>query len=265
MFVASKVIGVLLEPANLLLVVLLCGNVLLYTRRRQIGRLLLGMLTAILLALAILPWSAWLVTPLEDRFAAQASLPDRVDGIVVLGGAFDPVVSAARGQPSVNGAIERVTAMVELARRYPDAKLVFSGGSGAVTTQELKEAPVARAFLTGIGFDANRVMFEAQSRNTWENAVLSKDLSAPKPGEIWLLVTSATHMPRAMGAFRAAGWPMRPYPVDYSTSGGDSGLGFSLGRGLGALGVALHEWQGLLYYRLRGWNDTLYPGPAAPL
>ncbi len=265
MFVASKVISVLLEPANLLLLVLLCSTGLLFTRLWRLGRRLLGVLAVIMLAIALLPWNAWLVTPLENRFAGPTVLPDRVDGIVVLGGALDPVVSAARGQPSANGAIERITAMVELARRYPGAKLVFSGGSGAIGTQEMKEAPVARAFLTGIGFDADRVTFEAQSRNTRENAMLSKELSAPKPGETWLLVTSATHMPRAIGAFRAVGWPMRPYPVDYATTGGDVGLAFSLGNGLGTLGAALHEWQGLVYYRLRGWSDTLYPGPAAPL
>lgn len=263
MFVVSKVLGALGQPANLVMVVLALGVALLFTRGWRRGRAILAALAAVLVAVAVLPWGSWVVAPLEDRFPVPASLPERVDGIVVLGGAADPVVSAARGQPSLNGAVERVTAMVDLARRYPEAKLVFSGGSGSVTAQDLKEAPVVRDFLAGIGFPSERVIFEAQSRNTRENAILSKDLARPAGGETWLLVTSALHMPRAVGAFRAAQWPVLPFPVDYSTAGGSGGgLGFSLGGGLSALGAALHEWQGLAYYRLRGWSDRLYPGPA---
>ncbi|MGE4281427.1 MAG: YdcF family protein, partial [Magnetospirillum sp.] len=141
------------------------------------------------------------------------------------------------------------------------AKLIFSGGSGSLTTQELKEAPVARRFMDELGFDTRRVVFEDQSRNTRENAVLSKQLMDPQPGETWVLVTSALHMPRSMGAFRAAGWSVMPYPVDYLTSGQESGLAFNLGGALSRLDVGLHEWLGLAYYRWRGWSDSLFPGP----
>lgn len=262
MFVLSKLTGLLTQPANIVLLVFLAGVGLLFTRYRQAGRTLLCVLAAVLVAVAVLPWSAWVVRPLENRFPMATALPERVDGIVVLGGAVDPVVTAARGQPSLNGAIERVTSMVALAERYPDARLVFTGGSGAIATQDLKEAPVVKAFLEEIGFDAGRVIFEAQSRNTWENAELTKALVAPRPGETWVLVTSALHMPRAVGAFRAARWPVVPYPVDYSTTGAEQGLGFSLGGGLSTLTAAWHEWLGLVYYRLRGWSDSLYPGPS---
>lgn len=261
MFVIAKILGALAQPANAALVMLLLGVALLHTRRWLWGRRLLGGLVAILLVVAVLPLDEWLLAPLEDRFPAPRDLPERVDGVVVLGGAVDPVVSAARGQPSLNGAVERVTALVELGRRYPDARLVFSGGSGSVTTQEHKEAPAARDFLAGLGFDVGRVVFEAQSRNTRENATLTRERMAPKPGETWLLVTSAMHMPRSVGTFRAVGWPVVPYPVDFVTTGRAGGLGLDLGRGLGALGAALHEGLGMVYYRMRGWTDRLYPGP----
>ncbi|MBC7905837.1 MAG: YdcF family protein [Rhodospirillaceae bacterium] len=260
MFVLSKLMGLLTQPANMVLLVLLAACALLFSRRAVLGRALVCAVTVILLLLAVLPWDYWLVASLEKRFPAP-SLPARIDGIVVLGGSVDPVISAARGQTSVNGTVERLTTLVELGLRHPQARLVFTGGTGSVTAQELKEAPVARAFLDSLGFDSGRVLYEAQSRNTWENARFTRDLVTPQPGETWLLVTSATHMPRSVGAFRAAGWQVLPYPVDYVTTGRNGGLRFNLGGGMNAVANASHEFLGMAYYRLRGWSDSLYPSP----
>ncbi|WP_249208644.1 YdcF family protein [Magnetospirillum sulfuroxidans] len=201
-----------------------------------------------------------MIAPLEGRYASTA-LPDRLDGVIVLGGALDPVVSVARGQVAANDAIERVTALVWLGRRYPRARLVFSGGSGSLRTQELKEAPIARQFLDQLGFDTARVVFEDQSRNTRENALYTKEMMAPRPGEVWVLVTSARHMPRAMGSFAAVDWPVTAYPVDYLTTGAPAGWEFDLASAFSTIGNGLHEWLGLLYYRWRGWSTALFPGP----
>lgn len=260
MFVLSKVLDLLVQPGNMALFLLLAGCILLFSRRAALGRVLVCAVTLALVLLAVLPWDHWLVAPLEDRFPAQ-SLPSHIDGIVVLGGAVDPVLTAARGQPSVNGAAERLTALVELGMRHPEARLVFTGGSGSISAQELKEAPVARAFLDTLGFATSRVVFESQSRNTWENAVLTRDRVAPQPGQIWVLVTSAMHMPRSVGAFRAAGWRVIPYPVDYTTTGQPEGLRFNVAAGMWAVTSAMHEILGMAYYRLRGWSDSLYPHP----
>ncbi|MBC7952600.1 MAG: YdcF family protein [Rhodospirillaceae bacterium] len=261
MFILSKLMDLLTQPINMALLVLLAACALLFSRRgAALGRTLVCVVTAVLLLLAVLPWDYWLVASLEDRFPQQP-LPAHIDGIVVLGGSVDPVVTAARGQPSVNGTVERITAMVELGRHHPEARLVFTGGSGSVTAQALKEAPVARAFLDSLGFDTGRVLFEAQSRNTWENAVFTRDLVTPQPGQIWVLVTSAVHMPRSVGAFRAAGWQVLPYPVDYTTTGSNGGLRFNVAGGLGSVANAMHEFLGMAYYRLRGWSDALYPAP----
>lgn len=260
MFVLSKLFGLLTAPMNLVLLCLVGLCVLGFTRWRRLQRGLLLLLTVLLLAVAVIPWSTLVIEPLEDRFAPP-QLPDAVTGIVVLGGALDPVVSAARDQVSAGGAVERVTALVTLGRRYPQAKLIFSGGSGSLTTQALKEAPVAQRFLDELGFDHSRVVFEDQSRNTRENALLSKQLMEPQPGETWVLVTSALHMPRSVGTFRAAGWTVVPYPVDYLTTGRPRGLGFDLGGAVSKLDAGLHEWLGLAYYRWQGWSDSLFPGP----
>lgn len=264
MFVVSKLSEALLQPLNTLLMALILAAILLYTRHVAWGRRILVGAAATLLVLAVLPWDQILISPLEERFLPPQR-QQRIDGVVVLGGAIDPVVSAARRQPSLNSAAERLTAVVELGRLYPQARFIYSGGSGSVLHPDEKEAPVAKVFLASLGFDTARVVFEGQSRNTWENAVFSRELMQPKVDETWLLVTSAMHMPRAIGAFRAAGWTITAYPVDYLTAGETDGLRFNVMAGLGAVSTALHEWIGLAYYRLRGWSDALYPAPTSRL
>lgn len=253
MFFLSKMIDALIAPINLLFVLLCALSVLGFTRWRGGLRPLLVALVAVLALIAITPWPSLLMQPLEDRYPPPQALP-RVDGIIVLGGAINPALSAQRGQPSLNGAAERMTTLIALGRTYPKARIIFSGGSGSVRYPERKEAVAARQLLAEQGFDVDRVMFEDQSRNTRENALFSQAQAKPAAGEVWLLVTSALHMPRAMGCFAAVGWPTVAYPVDYQTGGGDDWhWDFDLGGGLLVLAVAGHEWLGLLYYDLRGW------------
>ncbi len=157
-----------------------------------------------------------LILPLEDRFPPWNSAQGPPDGIVVLGGAIAPGISLARGAVALNNSAERITATVELARRYPNARIIFSGGTAALFKGPL-EAPLAVKEFEALGVAHDRITAEEQSRNTIENAVFSRLIAQPKPGERWLLVTSAFHMPRAIAAFRAAGFPVEAYPVDWRT------------------------------------------------
>jgi uncharacterized SAM-binding protein YcdF (DUF218 family) len=261
MFILSKIVGILSNPANLVFLLVAGGWLLLAMGRQRAGRGVVGLAVALMVVCGVIPLDEMLVQQLENRFPATV-LPERVDGIVVLGGAIDPGISEARGQVAVNGAVERLTALLPLSRRYPDARLVFSGGSGTVLSQDIKEARYAENFFRDIGLDVGRVILENQSRNTRENAVLTRDMVKPQPGESWLLVTSAVHMPRAVGSFRAVGWTVIPYPVDYQTAGTltpTNSLRFNFG--LGSYNGVLHEWMGLVAYRLAGWSDALLPGP----
>lgn len=260
-FVLSKLVWTLLQPGNMFVLASALTVALLRTRWRRVGRLMLGFLLTTGLVITILPIGTWLVTPLEDRFPARVP-PSRVDGIIVLGGALNPSITHARGQPAVNGNTERLLAFVELAGRYPDARLVFTGGSGSILSQKFKEADVARQVFRQVGLDPTRVIFERESRNTYENAVLSRDLVRPEPEEVWLLITSARHMPRAWGVFERANWPTIPYPVDYTTSGGYRfGLRFSFGGGLNKVRSGVREWIGLIYYYLTGRIEDPFPAP----
>lgn len=261
-FEISKIGWFLVNPGNLLLVLLTIGVALLWTPWQRAGRKILSLITVIALIISVLPIGRWTLQLLEDRFATVHSLPDRVDGIIVLGGMIDPIITEERGQITLTDSVERLTEGAMLAREYPDAKFIFTGGSGNPLRQDLKEADVLPPLLELMGLDGTRVIFENQSRNTAENAAFSYKLAQPLPGETWILVTSALHMPRAVGSFREAGWTVLPYPVDYKfTKNERFEWSFNLRSGLGNLNEGLHEWIGLLFYWLTGRSDSVFPGP----
>jgi uncharacterized SAM-binding protein YcdF (DUF218 family) len=261
-FSLSKIFWFLVNPGSLFLLLLCLGCGLLWTPWKRAGRALLSFVVVIGLAAGTLPLGDSLFSVLEDRFPIVEELPDDIHGIVVLGGLSSPPLTVARGQVALNGAVERLTEFSALAKRYKDAKLVFSGGSGDLLNQKHKEAITLSPVFDLLGVDKERLLLEDQSRNTFENAVFSKRIAAPASGEKWLLITSAFHMPRAVGCFRKAGWDVVPYPVDFSTKPEPFfSLSFNLVRGLGRLSGALHEWLGLVFYRLSGRTDNLFPAP----
>ncbi len=264
-FYLSKIAWFLADPGNLLLIVLGLAAVLAWTRWARLARWLLALLVGAALFFAVVPVGKSLIAGLENRFPQRHLVAGRVDGIIVLGGVLDPRVSKARGRSSLGGGVERLTEFAALARRHPGARLVFSGGAGTLRQRELKEAHFVRPFLRRLGLAAERVIYEDQSRNTAENATFTKKLLAPGEKERWILITSAFHMPRAVGTFRRAGWRVLPYPVDFTTSRDEqnvfSRLDFNFLAGLGALSKGLHEWLGLIFYRLTDRTQTLYPAP----
>ncbi|HEX5055317.1 MAG TPA: YdcF family protein [Gammaproteobacteria bacterium] len=257
-FWLSKALWAAAAPGSLLVLsVAVLWTLLKLGAVRAAGRLA-GLLAAGLLLITLFPVDEWLLYPLESRFSGE--LPATVDGILVLGGSIDPVKSAAWSQPELRATAEREFNFLALAARYPKARLAFTGGSGSLNEQEYKEASWARELFARQGLEPGRVIFESDSRNTYENAVFSKKLLAPAPGEHWLLITTAWHMPRAVGAFCGAGFPVIPYPVDHGSLRGDLlRLEWDFAGNLGGLDMALHEWAGLFMYRLTGKMDRLLP------
>ena len=262
MFVVSKIAGFFAIPSNLMILMGIFGALLLRTSWARGGRRLV-IASLVLLAIAGLsPIGNILILPLEQRFPAWDSSRGAPDGIVVLGGAITPDVAAIRNDAALNEAAERMTATVELARRYPNARVIFSGGDGSLVHSG-NESEAALRLFERLGLAAGRVAAEDRSRNTVENAVFSKQIASPKPGERWLLVTSAYHMPRAMGIFRMAGFPVEAYPVDWRTRGVEDALRPfpTLAEGLRRTDTAMREWAGLVVYRLNGRSSELFPGP----
>ena len=228
---------------------------------RQAARWFIGIGGGGLILAGFTPLGYWLIGPLENRYPLPDS-PEPVDGIVVLGGSELATLSELYGFPQVNSLGERYLTTLLLAAKFPRAQVVHTGygarGDGEEGTLG-GETKVAAAILEGAGVAPERLIFEDRSRNTCENAAHSKARVNPREGERWLLVTSAFHMPRAMACFRANNWEIIPHPADFKRApmlSVDLSL-FTFANNLAALDLALHEWLGLLYYRLLGRIDEI--------
>lgn len=264
-FYLSKIVGFFAIPSNLVVTAGLLGLLLLPTRFARAGRRL-AMTSLIVLALfGLSPIGNALILPLEQRFPPWDSAGPAPDGIVVLGGAVSVDVAAARNEVVLNESAERLTVVADLARRYPKARIIFSGGSSALFFRDGTEAEFAVRLFETFGIARDRIIAEDQARNTVENAAFSKRLANPKAGEIWLLVTSAYHLPRAIGVFRKAGFTVEAYPVDWRTRGREDVLRpfFTVGDGIRRTDTAVREWVGLAIYWLTGRSSELFPGPRA--
>ena len=263
-FYLSKTFWFFAQPSGMLLVMLVAGSVLAYCGRHQAARRLLAASATLLLVGGLLPLSNWLILPLEQRFARADLRGGDIAGIVVLGGAEDARIALDRGAHALNEAGERFTEAMGLARRYPDARIAFTGGSIEIVGTPKVGAEAARLMFRDLGLmEGDRLVLETKARDTWENATFTRALVHPKPGERWLLVTSAWHMPRAMGVFRKAGFAVEPWPVDYRTASNWDALRMfeAPADGLKRLDTVMREWIGLASYRLSGRSDALFPAP----
>jgi uncharacterized SAM-binding protein YcdF (DUF218 family) len=262
-FALSKTVGVMLLPSNLFIGIGVLGVVLSATRFASFGRKMMIASIVLLAVGGLSPLGNLLLYPLESRFPPWDAAKGPPDGIVVLGGPIDADLSVAHDAAVVRTAADRIFATAALARRYPNARIVFSGGSGNLFSNDAKEADYAATLFESLGIPKTRLIIERRSRNTQENAEFSKDLAKPKTGERWLLVTSGFHMPRSVGLFRKAGFPIEPYPVDWRVGGRAELFAFSNIEtdGLGRTDVGFREWMGLVAYWVTGKIDDLFPGP----
>jgi uncharacterized SAM-binding protein YcdF (DUF218 family) len=254
MFLASKLLAVLIEPLFWVLLLLLAG-VLLGGRRARPGRTLSALA---LLALLLSSWTSGpeaLLRALESRYERPPEQAlQHFAGIVVLGGALSsPELWEAHPQVGLNDQAERMTEAVALMRSHPNLRLLFTGGNAKISGEGVSEAQRAKVFFDAMGVDPARVGYESASRNSYENALLTASMPGVDKTQPWLLLTSAFHLPRAMGVFTHAGWNVAPWPVDYRTTAHDSWFDFSLHYGPEMWQLALHEWLGYAAYRMAGW------------
>ncbi|MGE0851536.1 MAG: YdcF family protein [Hyphomicrobiaceae bacterium] len=263
-FYLAKIFWFLVQPSGLLLILMIASAMSLRWGFERIGRRLLALAVLLLLGGGLLPVSNWLILPLEQRFPRAELSGASVSGIVVLGGAEDARIWKRRGIHAMNEAGERFTEAVALARRFPNARVVFTGGAVEILSEPSVGADAARTIFGDLGLrEDGRLIHESKARDTWENAVNVKALVSPKTGERWLLVTSAWHMPRSVGVFRRVGFAIEPWPVDYRTADDWDALRLfdAPADGLKRLDTAMREWIGLLAYRATGRTDALFPAP----
>jgi uncharacterized SAM-binding protein YcdF (DUF218 family) len=245
-FLISKTIGAMFIPSNLFITIGSVGLILICTRYSSLGRKLLGVCVAGFVICGFSPVGYLLLIPIETRFPVWSPKDGAPDGIVVLGGGIDAVIAA-----------------VKLGRQYPRARVVYSGGNpDLIRTDDAAEADIAESQLVGLGLERGRLLLDRQARNTQENAEFTKAVALPKPGERWLLVTSAYHMPRSVGIFRKVGFAVEPYPLDHWKKRDELlPLHSTFWDRVRLTDLAVREWIGLLAYRLVGRTTELLPSP----
>ena len=239
-------IWLFLKPSHLVLIAAIVGVL---RRKTAFGRVCQLFVCSMIVLFGLLPTADLLIRPLEMRFPIPP-MNDPVDGVIVLGGSELVQLSRAHNQPQLSSRGDRLTTFLLLAERFPEARLVHSGGI---------ESDVARDLIVGSGIDASRVRFEAESRNTCDSAERLFEVLQPRADQRWLLVTSGFHMPRSVACFRTAGWSVIPFPADLRAS--TTPIHVDLVSNFENLDLAVHEWLGLLYYRVLGRTDVLYPKP----
>lgn len=260
-FYPAKALWFLLQPSSVMLMALV-GAFWLVPIGLKRARWLIGGALAIGLA-GWSPLANLLFLSLEQRFERANLNTAPVTGFIILGGGEEAVIALARHAHALNDEGERLSEAVALARLLPQARVVFTGGTAAVLPGIETEAQASRDMLISMGVAASRITTEGRSRDTYENALFSKQMLNPQPGERWLVITSGWHMPRAMGVFRAINFPVEPWPVDYKTAGWQDALHFhrSPADGLKRLEIITKEYIGLVAYWLTGRSARLLPGP----
>lgn len=259
-FVLSKIIWGVLSPVSLAAWLLLLVCLLLWLNYITAARRLLTLMSLVAFVLMVYPVSDWLMYPLETRFVRPATMPDHIDGIIVLGGAENLKLSSGRHTAEVGESAERILTTAELSRHYPTVPIIYTGGSNLVQMPELdKKGRVSTTLLTQAGIDPSRIMVETQARNTVENFKQIKAILPATDGH-YLLVTSAFHMPRAVGVARQQSINVIAYPVDYrSAEPSQRYWDFDLFAHLEVLEVAWHEWLGLTAYYVSGKTTQWLP------
>lgn len=259
-FYSSKIIWLLVSPYSLFVILLTITLLLLLFNKFTKAKILLTFLTLITLSLSFFSIGELLLYPLESRFQHNPELPEQVDGIIVLGGSVLPSASHEWQQLETNSFNERIFSFIELAHQYPQAKLVFTGGSASLNRNRPTEADIIEPFLRKAGLNTGRLILENQARNTAENVSRTKQLIQPKAQENWIVITTAFHMPRTIGLFCQQNWPVMAYPVDHQTIPSEMyNARFNLSGHANNLQHAIHEWLGLAAYYATGKIDSILP------
>jgi uncharacterized SAM-binding protein YcdF (DUF218 family) len=261
-YAASKILWFLAQPGTIILLFLLLGLLLSFSKRRMLSRMMLIVAALILILCGYTSIGYVTMRPLEEVFPRPPA-PASVTGIIVLGGGMDAEINAIRFGYELNRSGDRFVEALRLARLYPEAKILISGGAGYMYPGGDTEAAAGTRFFADFGIAPTRIVQEDASRNTEENAQLTRETLNPQPGDTWLLVTSAYHMPRSVGLFRKVGFPVTPWPTDYFTAGNETfGLRFDQpAENFSVATRAMREWVGLAAYTFTGKIDTLLPRP----
>ena len=258
-FYLSKILWLILNPYNFFIFINIITVFLYIYNFKKISVSLFIINFLFLFTISIFPIGNFLINKIEKEYHFTTQVPDVLDGILVLGGATLPILFKEFNQVSVNGSAERLIESVKIIRKFEKSKIIFSGGSGVLDRSDLGHAEAAKFFYETVGVDTQKIIFENRSRNTYENILFTKSIVDPTKNEKWLLITSASHMKRALLVGKKLGWNFIPYAVDFKTYKKIKFKpSFNLLSNLVSFQQASHEWLGLISYYFMNRTEKIF-------
>ena len=257
-FYLSKTLWSLFNPFHLILIIFFIGFILNLISFKLISKIFYIFSFLLLFIFGVLPTGSYLNFLLEKNFHSSNYYPDSLDGILILAGATKPNLTKEHNQINLNGLVERLTESIFLINKYPEARVIFSGGSGSLSNNTLTHASVAKQFFEKVGIKPERILYEDKSRNTYENILFSKEIAKPNINQKWLLVTSAFHLKRSLNIAEKLEWNFIPYATDFNKSKKFSWkISFNILSNLSEFQRASHEWLGLISYYFLGRSASI--------
>ena len=258
-FYLSKILWLILNPFNIFICITLLSIFLYFIKLNRLSSIIFLINFVFIALISFLPIGSYLIYNIEKEYHSYIKPPDQVDGILILGGATNPLLYNEYDQISLNGSSERLVESVFIIKKFDKAKVIFSSGSGLVNRPDLDHAQVAKSFYKKIGIETNQIIFEDKSRNTYENIIYSKKIANPKINENWLLITTASHMKRALLIANKNNWKLIPYAVDFKNIKDFKLIpNLNLLTNLNSFQQGSHEWLGLVSYYLMGRTDKVF-------
>jgi len=250
-FYLSKILNFFINPLHILsLVILIQLFIIFFLQSKKIVIFFSKLLLILFLCFGYSPLSNFLLSKIEDYIQTSKYPVQQLTGVIVLGGSFNSgLQSKERNEVSLNSSAERLTKALEIYKKNPRLLILFSGFSVELKPQGWSESDMAKKFFLDQGVKLDNLIFENQSRNTFENIKYSKNIIANYKGT-WGLITSASHMPRSFFAFKKQSLILEPISVDYKT--GTSRMfwiNFDISSGLNNWSIILHELIGISYYK----------------
>ena len=251
-FYLSKILNFFTNPLYILsLVILIQLFIIFFIQSKKLIIFFSKLFLILFLFFGYSPLSNFLLSKIEDHIQTSKYPVQQLTGVIVLGGSFNSgLESKERNEVFLNSSAERLTKALEIYKKNPRLLILFSGFSGELKPQGWSESDMAKKFFLDQGVKLDNLIFENQSRNTFENIKYSKDIIANYKGT-WGLITSASHMPRSFFTFKKQSLILEPISVDYKT--GTSRMfwiNFDISSGLSNWSIILHELIGISYYKI---------------
>jgi len=251
-FFLSKTLNFFIYPLNILLVNVFLIILFFFLNKKKITKFFALLFIFLFLFFGIYSLPYFLLNKLEDYIKVSKISYSQLTGVIVLGGGVGKgLVPKERNEASLHEAAERLTKAIEIYKKNPRIIILFSGFSGSLKPEGWNESDTARKFFIDQGVREENLIFENQSRNTFENVKFSIKIIEDKKGN-WGLITSASHMARSFLVFKKNGLILEPISVDYKT--GNSKvfwLDFNFYGAINLWNVLLHEIIGISYYKLK--------------